>query len=135
VTLVDSNVLLDLFFPDEEWHAWSRDAVSNLVGHDVLAVNDVIFAEVSHNFDNAQEVAAALQDIGLVRAVLTDNALFAAATAFKLYRSRGGTKTHVLPDFFIGAQAEVDGMRILTRDVTRYRTYFPGIELIAPDAS
>ena len=43
------------------------------------------------------------------------------------------SRTGVLPNFFIGAHAQVTGLPILTRDPRPYRTYFPEVEVIAPE--
>jgi hypothetical protein len=48
------------------------------------------------------------------------------------YRRAGGGKSNVLSDFFIGAHAAVERCPLLTRDVQRYRAYFPTVLLIAP---
>ena len=62
------------------------------------------------------------------------SALFLAGKAFRRYRAAGGARTGVLPDFFIGAHASVEGWPLLTRDAGRYRGYFPKVRLIAPPA-
>ena len=59
-------------------------------------------------------------------------ALFLAGKATLQYRRRGGSKTQVLPDFFIGAHAAVEGWPLLTRDASRLRTYFPSLKVVAP---
>jgi len=132
VTLVDTNVLLDLVTDDPQWAAWSISQLerAELVGP--LRINDVIYAELSVRFATIEAVehfaaAARLSILPTPRA-----ALFLAAKAFQRYRSAGGTRTGVLPDFFIGAHAVVADITLLTRDPQRYRTYFPRIRLIAP---
>jgi predicted nucleic acid-binding protein len=59
-------------------------------------------------------------------------AAFLAGKAFQTYRKQGGSRRSPLPDFFIGAHAAIAGHRLLTRDIARYRTYFPKLPLIAP---
>ena len=132
MTLVDTNVLLDLVTDDPQWAAWSISQLerAELVGP--LRINDVIYAELSVRFATIEAVehfaaAARLSILPTPRA-----ALFLAAKAFQRYRSAGGTRTGVLPDFFIGAHAVVADITLLTRDPQRYRTYFPRIRLIAP---
>jgi predicted nucleic acid-binding protein len=67
------------------------------------------------------------------RLPLPYKAAFRASVAFRAYRETGGTKTGALPDFYIGAQAEVQGLTLVTRDAARYRAYFPVVELIVPE--
>lgn len=98
-----------------------------------LVINDVIYAEVSVRFKTIDALEAALAGLGVRLAPIPRAALFLAAKAFRLYRTRGGTRTGVLPDFFIGAHASVQGCALLTRDAERYRRYFPAIRLIVPD--
>ena len=132
MTLVDSNVLLDVFSGGQPWVAWSRRQLELAVLRGSLLINDVIYAEISVQFPAAQSVDAALNEI-LIEVVSTPRpALFLAGKAFLRYRAAGGRRTGVLSDFFIGAHAAVQNIPILTRDVRRYRHYFPTVELIAP---
>ena len=73
-----------------------------------------------------------MSNLGLTLLELPRPALFLAGKAFASYRRAGGKKGNVLPDFFIGAHAAVAKLPLLTRDITRYRRYFPTVELIAP---
>lgn len=132
MTLVDSNVLLDVFSGGQPWVAWSRRQLELAVLRGSLLINDVIYAEISVQFPAAQSVDAALNEI-LIEVVSTPRpALFLAGKAFLRYRAAGGRRTGVLSDFFIGAHAAVQNIPILTRDIRRYRHYFPTVELIAP---
>jgi predicted nucleic acid-binding protein len=134
VILVDSNVLLDLFSGDPSWAKWSETqlAIARLRGG--LVVNDVIYAELSIRYDCIDEVESALERGNITVIKIPRPALFLAGKVFLAYRRRGGTRSSVLPDFFIGAHAAVLGVPLLTRDSRRYRTYFPTLELIAPDS-
>ena len=98
-----------------------------------LYINDVIYAETSIRFEGIDDFDAAVTEAGLTLAPIPGAALFRAGKAFTQYRSAGGIRTGVLPDLFIGAHAEVEQLRLLTRDARRYRTYFPAVTLIAPD--
>ena len=133
--LVDTNVLLDVFTDDPSWADWSQHQLEALSLRDRLAINPVIYAELSIGFARIEELDAVLgaADIGL--ADIPRPALFLAGKAFQRYRKRGGSKTGVLPDFFIGAHAAVLNVPLLTRDATRYRNYYPTAELIAPDSA
>jgi len=131
--LVDSNVLLDIVTEDPRWFGWSSDALARCAEESILAVNAIIYAEVSIGFDRIEDFDEALPPSVFERASLPWEAAFLAGKVFSRYRRRGGRRTSMLPDFYIGAHAAVSGMALLTRDATRYRSYFPGVRLIAPE--
>ena len=131
-TLVDSNVLLDVLTEDAEWYAWSARALELQANRTVLAINPIIYSEVSVGFQRIEELDAALPPKSIHRLALPWEAGFLAGKCFLAYRARGGARRSPLPDFYIGAHASVAGMTLLTRDATRYRTYFPALELVAP---
>ena len=130
--LVDSNVLLDVLTEDPQWCAWSMETLANQAERDVLAINPIIYAEVSVGFARIEELEAALPALSFHRLPLPWDAAFLAGKCFVSYRRRGGSRSSPLPDFYIGAHASVSRMTLLTRDATRYRTYFPKLKLIAP---
>lgn len=130
--LVDSNVLLDILIPDPEWEAWSADALAAAAESSLLAINPIIYSEVSIGFQRVEELEAALPK-EFRREPLPWDAAFLAGKALVGYRRRGGTRATPLPDFFIGAHAAVRGYTLLTRDPRRYRTYFPTLSVVAPD--
>ena len=132
--LVDTNILFDLATDDSEWFAWSRDAMQAAANDGSISINPIIYAELSLAFTHFEALDAALDGMGLAVLDLPRPALFLAGKAFAQYRRRGGTKSNVLSDFFIGAHAAVAGVPILTRDTARYRTYFPSVLLIAPQS-
>jgi predicted nucleic acid-binding protein len=132
-TLVDSNVLIDVVVRDEQWAAWSIEALIEALDAGPVFVDQVVFAEVSIGYRTAEACQEALTVQGIERVPIPWPAAFLAGRAFAAYRDRGGTKLAPLPDFFIGAHAAVAGLRLLTRDASRYRTYFPTVELIAPE--
>ena len=132
MVLVDSNVLLDLLTSPNPWADWSADQLRRAAETEGLCANTVVFAEISINFEMLEEVEQVLAEAEIVMLPIPHRALFRAGKAFRDYRRRGGTRTGVLPDFFIGAHAEAAGFRLLTRDVARYRAYFPTLRLIAP---
>ena len=131
-TLIDSNVLLDLLTEDPRWFAWSSRAVEEAGDHGRLFLNPIVYAEVSVGFDRIEDLEQSLPTQFFERLPLPWEAGFLAGKCFLHYRRRGGEKTSPLPDFYIGAHAAVAGLRLLTRDPRRYRTYFPRLELIAP---
>jgi len=131
-TLVDSSILLDVFTEDPSWLAWSAEALEDAADAGALAINPIIYAEVSARFESIEELDDALPASEFAREQLPYEAGFLAAKAFVAYRKRGGERRSPLPDFYIGAHAAVSGYRLLTRDAARYRTYFPSVKLIAP---
>ena len=133
MTLLDSNVLLDVFTKTPIWWEWSLMQLEEAALHGPLLINDVIFAETSVRFDSLDTFDAALAPMGVTIVPMPRKALFLAGKAFARYRAAGGTRAGVLPDFFIGAHAEIEGLPLLTRDADRYRHYFPTVTLIAPE--
>lgn len=132
VTLVDSSVVLDIVTEDPAWAAWSEDALARVRDEGRLVINPIIYAEVSIGFDRIEELDLAVPRDDFEREDLPYEAGYLAGRAFLAYRRRGGERRSPLPDFYIGAHAAVRAYRLLTRDATRYRTYFPSVELIAP---
>lgn len=133
MTLVDTNVLSDILSGNPSWIKWSAEALALRSGIGPLMVNDVVYAELSMGMPSPDELDRYLGQLEVQLSRTPKNALFRAARAFHAYRASGGIRTGVLPDFFIGAHAEVERLPILTRDPQRYRTYFPKVELITPD--
>lgn len=134
MTLVDTNVLLDLVTDDAVWADWSVEQLeaASLVGP--LLINDIVYAELAVRYERIEELDAFIEQAGLELAPFPRAALFLAGKAFAQYRRAGGSRTGVLPDFFIGAHAAVETLPLLTRDVGRYRSYFPTVTLISPEA-
>ncbi len=130
--LVDSNVLLDIVTNDPVWGDWSSRALERTADEAILVINAVIYAEVSIGFGAIEDLEDAVPVDLYRREALPYEAGFLAGKCFLRYRRGGGLKRSPLPDFYIGAHAAVAGYRLLTRDATRYRTYFPGVVLIAP---
>lgn len=131
-TLVDSNVILDIVTEDPEWLDWSAAALEQSAEGGTLAINPIIYAEVSVRFDTIEALEAVLPREYFRRDAIPWEAAFLAAKSFERYRRGGGVKRSPLPDFLIGAHAAVVGMTLLTRDPRRYRTYFPKLRLVSP---
>jgi len=131
-TLVDSNVLLDILTDDPAWAAWSSEALARCANTGLLYINPLIYAEVSIGFATIEEMETALPEMAFRRLPLPLEAAFLAGKAFVQYRRNGGHRNSTLPDFFIGAHAAISGLTLLTRDATRYRTYFPTVTLFTP---
>ena len=132
-TLVDANVLIDVWSADADWAAWSANAIALARIDGDLVINPLIFAEVCMSFASRDQAEGAMARHLFRRDDLPWEAAFVAAKAFVRSRAAGGNRRSPLPDFYIGAHAETGGLRLLTRDTSRFRTYFPRVELIAPD--
>src|SRR5450631_3771375 len=124
-TLVDSNIILDVATSDPTWAKWSAMALEAAANESVLAINALIYAEVSIGYGRVEELEQAIPSTAFRREPLPYEAAFLAGKVFLQYRRRGGLRGSPLPDFYIGAHAAVAGFRLLTRDTSRYRTYFP----------
>ena len=132
--LVDTNVILDVVENDARWGDWSQQQLEVASRRYTLLINPVVYAELSMAYRRIEELEVMLARGGFRVDPVPREALFLAGKAFLQYRRRSGAKTGVLPDFFIGAHAAVAGIPLLTRDAGRYRTYFPKIQLINPEA-
>ncbi len=132
--LVDSNVILDIVTEDKKWFPWSSQALAKYAETHTLVINPIIYAEVSVGFDRIEDVEEVLPSAFFRRDPIPWEAAFLAARCFLAYRRRGGKKSSTLSDFFIGAHAAVVGIPLLTRDIARYRTYFPKLKIITPDS-
>jgi len=132
-TLVDSCVLLDVITGDDRWADWSASQIAMAMDAGRVVINPLIYAEVSVGYQTVEELEELLPASDYEREPLPYPAGFAAGKAYVRYRRGGGDKPSPMPDFYIGAHAAVAGYRLLTRDVRRYRAYFPTIDIIAPD--
>lgn len=131
--LVDSNVILDIFLDDPKWADWSITALANASYNSTLYINQIVYSEVSIGFKKIEELESALHKGGFQMLEMPKEALFLAGKAFLNYKRGKGTKKSPLPDFYIGAQAAVLGMDLITRDKGRYRTYFPTVRIVCPE--
>jgi hypothetical protein len=132
VTLVDSNVILDIVSADDEWMDWSTAALARQADAGPLAVNPSIYAEAAGRFARIEDLEAALPSDNFQRLPLPWEAAFLSIRSFVAYRRRGAHRRPPLPDFYIGAHALVGGMTLLMRDPARYCTCFPRLRLVAP---
>lgn len=131
--LVDSNILLDIVKAQEPFNAWSATALENALIDGPVLINPIIYAEISIAYASAAELDRVLARLTIGRHDLPWSAAFLAGQAFLQYRRQGGQKTAPLPDFYIGADAQVSGFTLITRDARRYRTYFPSLNLLTMD--
>jgi len=135
VIFVDSNILLDIITNDPVWYGWSLSQLDAASFLGPLCINDVVYAEISVRYDRIEDLDYMLAETGLDMVPIPRPALFLAAKIFSQYRKSGGTRSSVLPDFFIGAHAAVSGLPLLTRDTKRFRTYFKSVTLISPQGN
>lgn len=131
--LVDTNVLVDLLEDDPDWAEWSTAQLRAQSQLHRLCINPVIYAELSLTFSTFEALDQVLSDLEIPVIEMPRPALFLAGKAFAQYRRRGGSKSNVLPDFFIGAHAAVARWPVLTRDASRYTSYFPTVRLVTPE--
>lgn len=130
--LVDSNVILDLILDNQDWADWSEQMLAAYSRAHVLYINPIIYSEISISFQRIEELEDVIAQADFRMLALPKEVLFLAGKAFRQYRRNGGNRTSTLPDFFIGAQAAVMAIPLLTRDTGRYQTYFPTLNLITP---
>jgi hypothetical protein len=130
--LVDTNVLVDVLEDDPAWADWSIGQLRAQSKIHRLAINPIIYSELSLTFSTVEAMDQTLADLGLTMIEIPRPALFLAGKAFVRYRRQGGQKQNVLADFFIGAHAAVSRYPLLSRDTRRYTAYFAGVNLISP---
>ena len=131
--LIDSCVLLDLFTNDPLWADWSEKILDHYSQTNTLYINSIIYTEISIGFNKIEEVESAIERLGAKVIEIPREALFLAGKTFLLYKKNKGIKHSTLPDFFIGAHAAVSNFDLITRDVNRYKTYFPNLKLLTPE--
>ena len=126
--IVDSNVILDIVTDDPVWADWSLRTLEQQ--KEALAINPIIYAEVSVKILSIEQLDDILRPFK--RLNLPYEAGFLAGKAFFSYKQNEGVKTNPLPDFFIGAHAAILAVPLITRDIQRYKTYFPTLKLVSP---
>jgi len=130
--LVDSNIILDVFLNDLKWADWSESKLEEYSVQTSLYINSIIYSEISIGFELIEDLESAISRAGFQLLEIPKEALFLAGKTYVKYKRRKGVKRTPLPDFFIGAQAAVLDLELLTRDVSRYQSYFPTVNLITP---
>ena len=130
--LVDSNIVLDIFLNDPKWADWSESKLDEYDQLGILYINSIVYSEISIGFKRIEDLESAIAKAGLRMLEIPKEALFLAGKAYLKYKKRKGIKKTPLPDFFIGAQAAVQNLDLITRDISRYQSYFPTVKLITP---
>ena len=131
--LVDSNIILDIFLNDPNWADWSEETLAKYSSYTKLYINSIVYTEISIGFKKIEELESAINRGEFQMLEIPKEALFLAGKAFLQYRKATGTKRSPLPDFYIGAQAAIFNLSLITRDISRYKTYFPTVKLIHPE--
>jgi hypothetical protein len=134
-TFVDTSVIIPLFDQTSEHHDWCRQQIETASAAGPVVVSDVVYAEVSVGMPDRQQTDDALARYAFSRSGYSDEVLYRAGRAFREYRANAGPRESLLPDFFIGALAEIEGEPLLTRDTAKVRTYFPTVRLIEPGSA
>jgi len=132
ITAVDTNILLDILLPNEEFFARSRRSLEDAWTSGALVVCDLVYAEVSVHFSTRLECDAFLGETGIRVEALEREASFLAGRAWRTYRKQGGKRNRILTDFLVGAHAHVQASQLLTRDRGFYRQMFPSLGLLDP---
>ena len=132
MTLVDTNVLIDLVQDDAQWASWSEVKLFEAQLAGALTINPAGYAELVPAFNSMADLDSFLKSAKIAVKDISRPAAYLAGEAFLSYRKHKGIKTGVLADFFIGAQAQAENWTILTRDTARYKSYFPAVNLICP---
>lgn len=130
---IDSCVLLDLFTDDRNWAEWSENVLEKYSQTNTLYINSIVYTEISIGFKKIEEVETAITELEIKVLEMPREALFLTGKVFLQYRKNHGTKTSPLPDFFIGAHTAVSKFDLITRDTSKYKTYFPQVKLIHPE--
>ena len=133
MTFVDTNILIDIATGNPAWAGWSRHAIASAHARGPLLINAIVYAEFAIGFEAQSDCDAEIEKFDLTLMEMPKSAVFRAAQAFRAYRRGGGIRASALPDFFVGAHASVAAAPLLTRDVRRYRAYFPELTLLAPE--
>ncbi len=130
--LVDSNIILDVFLNDPKWADWSESKLDEYDQFGILCINSIVYSEISIGFERIEDLESAIAKAGLQMLEIPKEALFLAGKTYLKYKKRKGPKKTPLPDFYIGAQAAILNLDLITRDVSRYQSYFPTVKLITP---
>ena len=132
ITAVDTNILLDILVPNEHFYEASADALQEAASEGSLVISDIVYAELCIHFENQRECDAFLESNEIRVQALTREAHFIASRAWRTYRQQGGKRTRILADFLIGAHAQKQATRLLSRDRGFYRKLFPSLDLHDP---
>lgn len=132
ITAIDTNVLLDVLLPNDKFYEASAEALEESATSGSLVVCDLVYAELCIHFSSQRECDGFLESSSIRVEALTRDAHFLASRAWRTYRKQGGKRTRILADFLIGAHAQIQATRLLSRDRGFYRTLFPSLGILEP---
>lgn len=135
ITAIDTNILLDILVPNEEFYEASASALQDAAGEGSLVISDIVYAELCIHFETQRECDAFLESNEIRVQALTRQAHFHASRAWRKYRQQGGKRTRILADFLVGAHARNQASRLLSRDRGFYHQLFPSLDLRDPTGS
>ncbi len=127
ITSVDTNVLLDVFIPDDEHLGRSRDWLSAAHNRGTIIICDIVYAELVPAFADRDSLDGALSEIRVTLSPIDSSIAYEAGLRWKRYREAGGPRVRIIADFLIGAHAVATADTFLTRDTGFSSTYFPGL--------
>lgn len=132
ITAIDTNILLDILVPNEQFYETSTTALQSAAEQGSLVISDIVYAELCIQFETQRECDAFLTSNEIRVQALTREAHFLASRAWRTYRQQGGKRTRILADFLIGAHAQKQATRLLSRDRGFYRKLFSSLDLDDP---
>jgi predicted nucleic acid-binding protein len=132
ITAVDTNILLDILLPNEKFFVRSQKALETAAAAGALVICDLVYAELCVHFESQAVCDDFLSDATIHTEALSRPASFLASRVWRRYRQQGGPRQRILADFLIGAHAQVQASRLLSRDRGFYRRMFPALHLMEP---
>ena len=130
ITVVDTNILLDVFLPNNKYLKSSQNLLKSAYDSGALVINEIIYSELSPQFKSKKDLDDALRTLNIKVLNVTEESSFYAGLKWKMYRKTGGKRERIIPDFLIGAFAAKQGDRLLTRNRGFYRKYFEDVKIM-----
>ena len=131
ITAIDTNILLDIFLPNERFAAESAKLLKLAYNKGALIICDIVYAELVPQFQDRQRLDNTLATINVSLSSTNADIAFLAGEKWSLYRKSGGTRERIITDFLIGAHALMKAERFLTRDRGFYKSYFPELQTLS----
>lgn len=136
--LLDTNVVIYAFDPESPFFDWARNCMAKAVSGEGAFLNAISLAEICVGDESPATVAERIRSWGVGIVDVPAAAAELCARAYSVHRSRRKAATGMeppavpLPDFFIGAHAQILNWPLATADEGRFRTYFPKVRLLTP---
>jgi len=131
ITSIDTNILLDIFLPDETYVQESTQLLKSAYNDGALVICDIVYAELAPQFMDQKRLDDALHQINVETSSIDRMVAFKAGERWKLYRESGGKRKRIITDFLIGAHALLKADRFLTRDRGFYKSYFSELNIMS----